>query len=104
MGPEPAGVVQLQQIITRIINLAIAGAFIAVLIMLIVAGIKFLTSGGESKPIQSASQTITWALLGIIFLALAWLILKLISAFTGVDLTRFCIGFPGNSPFLNNCT
>lgn len=97
LGPGPAGVLQLQEMIQRITNLIVPISFIAVTIMLIVAGIKFLTSGGETKPIQAAGQTVTWALLGLLFLILAWLILMLIQAVTGstIDITKFCIGFPG---------
>lgn len=94
MGPGPAGVTQLQELIQRIINLSVGVAFILVIIMLTWAGIRMITSGGESKALSSASGTITWALLGILFLILAWLILKLIAAFTGVpNILTFCIGF-----------
>lgn len=95
MNPGPAGVLQLQQLLLRLINLIVEGAFIVLLIMLVWAGIKYLTSGGEAKPLQQANTTLTWALLGILFLALAWVVLRLIEAFTGVKVTLFCIGFPG---------
>lgn len=100
MGPGPAGLIQLEEIVLRIINLSVGLAFIALLVILVYGGIKFLTSGGETKPIQSASGTITWALLGILFLALAWLILRLISVFTGIpellffDPKLLCSGIP----------
>lgn len=100
MDPGPAGIKQLQELFTRIINLSVPLAFIALTVMLVYAGIKFITSGGEPKSLQSASGTITWALLGILFLVLAWLILNLIQAFTGVQVTQFCLGFPGAE---NNC-
>lgn len=95
---EPAGIAQLQQLPTKIIGLIVPIAFIALLIMLVFAGIKFLTSGGEPKAIQSASGAVTWAILGVIFLILAWLILRLLEAFTGVNLTQFCIGFKPYCP------
>ncbi len=93
LGPDAAGKQELVDLFTRIINLAVEAAFMVLLIMLIYAGIRFLTSGGEPKSIAAASTTITWALLGIIFMAIAWLLLKLIADFTGVDVTKFCIGF-----------
>lgn len=94
-NPGPAGLLQIQELFQRVINLSVAGAFIAVLFMLIFAGIKYLTSGGEAKGIGQASQTLTWALLGVLFLVIAWLILRLVEAFTGVPVTKFCLGFPG---------
>lgn len=95
MAPA-AGILQLQELILRIINISVRAAFIVVLVVLIWAGIKYLTSGGDSKSISSAGLTITWALLGLLFLALAWLILKLVAAYTGVDVTLFCLGFSGS--------
>src|SRR3972149_4447789 len=93
LGPLPAGATQLEQLVQRIINLSVGGAFIALTVVLVWAGIKYLTSGGDPKSVSSAHSTVTWALLGILFLAIAWLILKLIAAFTGVDVTKFCISF-----------
>ncbi len=93
---EAAGLVQFQQLFLRIINISVAAAFIAILIVLIYSGIQYITSGGDSKTLASANQAITWALMGILFLVLAWLIIRLISAYTGIDLTQFCIGFPGS--------
>lgn len=90
-----SGVLQLQELLQRIINLSVGLAFIAILIMVVVAAIKYLVSGGDSKAISSAGNTMTWALLGALFLVLSWLILLLLKAFTGVDFLTFCIGFPG---------
>ena len=92
-SPGPAGVIQLQELFKRVINLSVGLAFIILTVILLLAGIKFITSGGEPKALASASQAITWALLGILWLILAWLILQLIGVFTGVDVLNFCIGF-----------
>ena len=92
---EPAGLIQFQTLITRLISLAVPGAFIVLLLMFLSAGFKYITSGGEPKGVQSAQSTITWAILGILFLIVGWLALLLIRALTGVDVTKFCIGFPG---------
>lgn len=94
MGPEPAGVVQLQALVARIISLLVGIGFIVVVVMLVTAGIKYITSGGDQKSLQAASNTITWALLGIAFMVLIWIFVKVIQAFTGVNVTSFCIGLP----------
>lgn len=96
LGPGPAGILQLKEMVQRFINLSVEVSFVILTIMLIVGGIKYLTSGGDSKAIGSAGGTITWALLGILFMALAWIILLILKGFTGVDLTNFCFGFPGS--------
>jgi len=95
-NPLPAGPQQLQEMLLRIIGLAVPLAFIILTVMLVIGGIKYLTSGGEAKSLQSAGQTMTWALLGILFLAIGWVVLRLIEAFTGVPVTQFCIGFNCN--------
>lgn len=87
------GAVELQAIIQRFINLSVGLGFVVLTIMLIVGGIKLLTSGGEQKALEGAKQTITWAILGMIFMGIAWIILLLVEAFTGVKVTQFCIGF-----------
>lgn len=105
---NPAGPVQLQKLFENIIGVFGSIAFIALVVLLTWAGIRFITSGGDPKAIASASQTITWALLGMLFLVIAWLGLVLIEQFTGVQVTKFCLGFPAPSDlvskgFFNNC-
>lgn len=90
-GPCPAGLKQIEDIFVNVISVIVGLGFIAMLVMLVMAGIKYLTSGGEPKAIQSAHQTVTWALLGVVLMAIAWLILQLIKNFTGIDVTMFNI-------------
>ncbi len=87
----PAGLDQLEQIVGNVISVIVGLGFIASLVLIIMAGFKYLTSGGEPKAIQSSHHTLTWALLGIFFMIIAWLILQLISAFTGLPVTVFDI-------------
>lgn len=90
-GDCPAGLQDIENLVANIISMVVALAFIVMLVLLITAGFKYLTSGGEPKAIQSAHQTVTWALLGILFMAIAWLILQLIAAFTDIDVAVFNI-------------
>lgn len=92
---EPANLQDLEKLFVTIIRFSVGAGFIAMLVMLTWGGIRYLTSGGDSKTVQSATLTITWALLGILFLVIAWLILLLIKTFTGVDVTKFCLSFSG---------
>jgi hypothetical protein len=91
MGPAPAGLKEIEQLFINLISVVVGLGFIALLVLLVWAGFKYLTSGGDPKNIQAAHQTVTWALLGVLFLAIAWLILQLIAAFTGIDVTIFNI-------------
>lgn len=89
MNPPPAGLDQLEATFKSIVSVVVGIGFIALLAMLVWAGFKYLTSGGEPKIIQQAHQTVTWALLGMVFMIIAWIVLQLIKAFTGVDVTVF---------------
>ncbi len=91
MGPDPAGLQEFEDLVRNIVSLIVGLGFIAMLVMLVMAGIKYLTSGGEPKAVQAAHNTVTWALLGVVFMAIAWIILQLIKAFTGIDVTIFDI-------------
>src|SRR3990167_6978047 len=98
-NPGPAGVLQLQETFQRFINLSVGLAFIAVMLTLGWAGIKFITSGGEQKALQEVWQIVTWALLGIVFLVIGWLVLVLMEAITGAPVTKFnlCYFFPSGA-------
>ena len=87
----PAGLQQIEELFTRIISIIVGLGFVALLVMLVWAGFKYLMSGGEQKAVSQAHQIVTWALLGIVFMAVAWLVLQLIENFTGLRVTQFNI-------------
>ncbi len=62
---------------------------VALFIMLVVGGFKFLLSGGDQKQLESAKNTLTYAVLGLVVIVVAFLILKTIQVFTGVNVTKF---------------
>lgn len=96
MDPGPSGLIQLQEITQRVLNLMVSLAFLGFTVMLLYAGIKFILSSGDAKSIQSAWQTATWSMIGIGFLILSWTIIVAIRTFTSTDITNFCIGFAPN--------
>ncbi len=87
----PAAISELENIFSNILGLVAALAALGCFIMLIVGGFKYLTSGGDQKATASARNTITYAIIGLILLIVAWLILLFIQAITGVDVTQFNI-------------
>lgn len=78
-------------IVENIFSVAIRLAGVATFIMLIIGGFKYLTAGGDPKAAESARNTITYAIFGLVLIIAAWFILKFISEFTGVDVTEFKI-------------
>lgn len=59
--------------------------------MVVMAGIRLMTAGSDPKATASAWSTFTWAIIGLILMAVVWLILILIKAFTGANVTTFTI-------------
>lgn len=53
--------------------------FVAV-VMIIVGGIKYITSGGEANNVSSAKNTIVYAIIGLVIVALAQIIVHFVLA------------------------
>ena len=79
----------LETVFSNILNIAITIAGLVLFIMLLAGGFGYLTSGGDPEKVKKASSTLTNALMGFVLLIASWFILKLISEFTGVDLSTF---------------
>ena len=69
-------------------------AAIILFVVILVAGFKYVTSGGDPKAVQSAKMTLTYAIGGMVLIALSFLILQFISVFTGADVTDFTVAVP----------
>lgn len=94
---EPNGIVPISSLETLFSNvLSVAAAFggILLFIIIMVAGFKFVTSGGNPKAVESAKNTLTYAIIGAVLLASAYLIILLIQQFTGANLTNFRVYLP----------
>ncbi|MCL2110207.1 pilin [Microgenomates group bacterium] len=55
-------------------------------LMLVVGGIRFMLSGGTAQSIQQSTKTVTGAVIGLVLALSSFLIVTLISQFTGVNL------------------
>ena len=51
------------------------------MIFIVIAGIKFVTSGGDSKKLQTSPSTITYAIVGLAVTILAFVILRIVQFF-----------------------
>jgi len=67
-------------------------AGIVAIFIIIQSGAKFVLSSGDPKKIEEARNGLVYALLGIILIAAAYLLVSLVSFFTGVNCLNF-IGF-----------
>jgi len=69
---------QITGLIRTIINILSIIVGVAAVIMIIVGGLKYVTSGGESSNIASAKNTIIYAIVGLIIAALAQFLVQFV--------------------------
>ncbi|OGD94878.1 hypothetical protein A3F02_03605 [Candidatus Curtissbacteria bacterium RIFCSPHIGHO2_12_FULL_38_9b] len=91
---EPAKLSGIVKILENIIGLLAPAAGIAFLIMLIIGGWQFMSSGGDPKAVGGAKNTLTFAIIGIILVIASWLILQLVAEITGAPVTT--VNLPDN--------
>jgi len=86
---DPAMLSDLEDVFSNIVSVVMGLSAITLFIFLIMGGFKLITSSGDPGKAQAAWKTITFAIIGIIVIAASILVLRLIYAFTGVDVTIF---------------
>ena len=85
-GPQGVATIKgLEAIFFNVVVVILSLAGIVLFIMLIIGGFKYLTAGSSQEQTQSARQTLTYAFIGFIVIVAAFLILRLIGEFTGVQ-------------------
>lgn len=60
-------------------------------LFIIYAGFQMITGADDPKQVQTAQQTITYAIIGIVGLGISWMVLVLIENFTGAPVTNLNI-------------
>lgn len=79
----------LEGVFENVIVIILGLAGIILFIMLLSGGFKYITAGGDPKGMEGAKKTLTYAIGGIVVVALSYLILNLIQEFTGANVTVF---------------
>lgn len=69
---------KLNSVIRTIIDLFSVIVGIVAVVMIIVGGVKYITSGGASDKVTSAKSTILYAVIGLIVVALAQIIVRFV--------------------------
>jgi uncharacterized membrane protein len=75
---QPKNGVNINNVITIVINLMSALVGVVAVIMIIVAGFKYVTSGGDSSSVASAKNTLIYAIVGLVVVALSQIIVKFV--------------------------
>lgn len=85
-------------LIGNVLSVALTIIGMLALLMFIAASFRYMTSGGNSKSTEQAKNTITYAIAGIIVALSAFILLNLITNFTGVNVSQFIIPGADTSP------
>ena len=64
--------------IANVVNLISLVVGVAAVIMIIVGGFRYITSGGNQEGVKSAKNTIIYAIIGLVIVALAQIIVKFV--------------------------
>lgn len=75
-GDEKPGETGVNSVIKTVINILSLAVGVISVVMIIIGGLKYVLSSGDSSNINSAKNTILYALVGLIIVALAQIIVK----------------------------
>lgn len=89
----PPTLQSLETVFENVVKSLLALGGITLFIMLLIGGFKYLTAGSDPKAAQAASNTLTYAIGGLVLLAGSYLILLIIGTITGTtdNITNFLI-------------
>jgi hypothetical protein len=87
----PPTICDLESVFSGVLRVALGFAGLAVFVMFILSGYKWLTAGTNEKAVQEARKGFTLAIAGLALIFAAWFILLFIQNFTGIDVTIFRI-------------
>ena len=73
-------------IVSGAISLILIIVALVFFFILVIGGLKWITSGGDEKKVAGARAQITNALIGLVIVFAAWAIMKLIGTVFGIDI------------------
>ena len=85
------GVASIQGIgclLANVLSVALTILGIVGFVMIIYSGLSLMLSAGNSQAMEKSSKTLTFAVIGIVLALSSFIILNLISAFTGIDIIK----------------
>lgn len=71
-------------VFSNVVTAALEFVGAVAVILLVYAGIRFITSGGDAKQVAGARQIITYAIIGLVLVLSSFAIIYLVSYLTGV--------------------
>lgn len=75
-------------LVGHLVNFALTAAGAVAVFFIVWGGFKFIRSGGDPKQVEGARQSITYAIIGLVVVLLAYFFIYFISVITGVECIR----------------
>lgn len=69
----------------NIVRAALLFAGVVAVFLILISGIKLITSGGDPKQVEGAKKTLTFAIIGLVIILLSFFIISIIGYITGVE-------------------
>jgi hypothetical protein len=80
------GNVTIASIVSALVILTLIIAALVFFFMLVIGGIRYITSGGDKAQTEAARGQITAALIGLVIVFAAWAIINLINIFFDINI------------------
>lgn len=88
---DVAKISDLDSVFENVIGKLLGFTAIVLFVMLLMGGFKYITSGGDPKATESAKKTLTYAIGGVVLIAVSYLIILIIQELTGANITEFTV-------------
>ena len=83
----PSDLIGVNGVFTKLTNTVLYGVGIISVIMLIIGGIRYVISGGDSKKVTDAKNTIMYAIIGLIIAILSYAIVNFVITAVGGEVS-----------------
>lgn len=87
----------IETVVQNALIIIFSAATFLVLVFLIIGAFKWITSGGDKDAVGNARKMITNALIGLVILALAFVIVQVIGRILGTNLLQFQFPYLGQT-------
>lgn len=84
-GPEGFRFTRLGEVVESAIKFVFAFAGIALLLMIIAAGLTLMTSAGDAKKIEQGKQRLTYSLVGFLIIFTAYWLVQILGRIFGFE-------------------
>ena len=83
-------------VLQNVINASLVVAGVVAVFLIVYAGFQYVTSSGDKEKVDNARKRLTYAIIGLVFIFLSFMIINFIAQVTGVDIKQLASP-PGQS-------